>query len=280
MSGVRRDWWWLLLLLWALGGSAAAEASLNVSPSRVVLQGKPGETRTGFFVLENRGEEPLDVDVAGEDWSGGISGTRGPVPWLTLKPTHLRLRAGKQSRVKYVVRIPKGSSGELRTQIFFSMEQSEPGGLPMRSRLGTILYVTIEGTEHVDGAVTAVQGYYTAATPGVREPDRLEVVIKLHNRGNVHIVPEGEVIIRDDQSRVVETLRLQSGWGLLPNEEDAYRAIGHGISLKPGRYQLEISVRIGGDVREPITLTKAIGAVVTEQREFRLLEEPGPSPSH
>lgn len=258
--------------LWFCG---VAEAGLSVSPTRVVLQGKPAEKKVGYFTLENQGHEPLQVIVEPEDWSGGIGGARGKVSWLTVKPTQLTLRPKKQARVKYTVRIPKDAVGELRTQVFFTMEGATvPGTMPMRSRLGTIIYVGIEGTEQIDAEITSVQGFYTASTPGIAQPNRLDLAIDIHNRSNTHIVPDGQVVIRSEKDQLtVATVRLQSGWGLLPNEQDTYHAIEHNVYLKPGRYTLEVSIFCGGDLRHPVTVTTTRKATVTDKGELRLLQD-------
>ena len=264
---------------------AVAEAGLSVSPPRTVLQGKPNKTLTGYFTLTNDGEHPLQVRVEPEDWAEGIRGGRGPVPWLRVRPTELMLGPGKLSRVKFTVRIPKDARGELRAQVFFTTREAPDasagdGAVSLRSRLGTIIYVAIESTERIEGDITKVQAFYAPSTQGVKRPDRLEVVMGIHNRGNAHIVPEGHVDIRNDKGEIVEAVPLQSGWGLLPNEEDTSRAIGNGVHLQPGRYTLELTIFIGGDLRHPTTLTKGVAAVVTEQGHLRLLEEPPASPQN
>ena len=216
------------------------------------------------------------VVVEPEDWSRGLTGSRGPVNWLTVKPTKFTVRPRKSSKVKYTVRIPKEASGELRTQVFFTTQAGE--GIAMRTRLGAIIYVGIEGTERIEAGFTKVEVFYTASTPGITQPDRLEVVLRIHNAGNVHIVPEGEVIVRNEQGEQVAAVPMPPGWGLLPNEEDAYRAIGHGVHLKPGAYSLEARIVCGGDLRHPTTITKQVRAVVSESGQITL-QEPGTAPS-
>ena len=141
---------------------AVAEAGLNVSPTRTVLQGKPNKTLTGYYTLTNEGDAPLQVSVEPEDWAGGIGGGRGPVPWLQVKPTKLTLRPGKPSRVKFTVRIPKDASGELRAQVFFTTIEAGKasdgkGAVSLRSRLGTIIYVVAEGTERIEGDIAKAE---------------------------------------------------------------------------------------------------------------------------
>ena len=271
--------WAVVFWAWFLTISTVAEAGLSVSPPRTVLQGKPNKTLTGYFTLTNSEEHPLQVRVEPEDWAGGIGGARGPVPWLKVKPTELTLRPGKPSRVKFTVRIPKDASGELRAQVFFTTQEvpdasSGEGAVSLRSRLGAIIYVVAEGTERIEGAVTKVQAFYAASTPGVARPDRLEVVMGIHNRSNTHVVPDGRVDLRNDKGEIVETVPLQSGWGLLPNEEDTYRAIKHGVHLKPGRYTFELTIVIGDDLRHPVEMTKTAEIVVEKTGALRLLASP------
>lgn len=252
-----------------------ADAGLAVSPPRVVLQGKPGKTLTGFFEVTNQGEHNAVVVVEPEDWSRGLTGSRGPVNWLTVKPAKLTVRPGKSSKIKYTARIPKDASGELRTQVFFTTESGE--GIAMRTRLGAIVYIGIEGSERIEAGFTKVEAFYTASTPGVAQPDRLEIVLRIHNGGNVHIVPEGEVIVRNERGEQAAAVPMPPGWGLLPNEEDAYRAIGHGIALKPGPYTLDIRIVCGGDLRHPITITKQVPITVTEDHQILLQQAPQPT---
>ena len=142
--------------------------------------------------------------------------------------------------------------------------------MPMRSRLGAIIYVGIKGTQRLEAEITRVQAYYTSETPGAKQPNRLEVVIGVLNRSNSHIVPEGSVVIRDEKGKAIETVPIQSGWGLLPNEEDKYRAIGHGVNLREGKYTLEVTVLFGKDILSPSSVIKTIQAIVNKEGILQL----------
>ena len=144
-----------------------------------------------------------------------------------------------------------------------------------------IIYVVIEGTEQIKGNISRLDVSYRASTPGVSQPDRLDVLLGVANESNVHVVPEGSVLVRDQQGHPVATITLAPGWGLLPHEEDAYHAIGHGIHLKPGTYTLEASILLGGDLRRPMTVSKTVMAEVTPEGQIHLLEKrltPLPTP--
>ena len=265
----------------------AADASLTVSPPRVVLQVKSGKSQAGFFTLRNAGDEPLEITVEPEDWAEGMGGARKPVSWLTVKPAALTLAPGKEARVKYTIRTPKDASGELRTQVFFTTKGVGPQAMAMRSRLGAIVYVALEGTEQIAAEVTRISAAYTAATPGVAQPDRLDVSVGILNKSNVHIVPEGRVILRGSKSERVAAVDFPQGWGLLPREEDLYHAIGSGVYIKPGRYTAEVEVFYGADVRKPKRTVKTFEAELAEDGSWRFSElvsaeaaaQPAASPS-
>jgi hypothetical protein len=263
----------LILAVVGLWGQPTAEAGLSVSPSRTVIEGKPGQKLAGEFDLGNVGTELIAVTVEPEDWAGGVGGNRGSVPWLAIKPKQFELKAGKSRKVKYTIRVPKDAQGELRTQVFFT--SAVEGGPGMRSRLGAIIYVTIKDTQTIQGALGEVQVHYTASTPGIKKPDRLDIALRIHNTSNVHVIPEGEVRVLDHKGQVVARVPMPAGWGLLPGEEDLYHAIGTGIYLQPGKYALEVALKIGEDVRQPLLLQKTYRVKVTEDFQVRV-EDPAP----
>ncbi len=260
-----------------IAAAPSVRAGLNVSPTRVVLQVPGGKTQTGFFTLENKDDAPLEVKVQPEDWAGGISGSRRPVSWLTVQPTILTLGPRKVGKVKYVIRVPKTASGELRVQVFFTTTSAQGTG-QMQSRLGAIIYIGIEGTERIDATITRVNAGYAASTPGIAKPDRLDVAIGIQNHGNAHIIPHGEVVLRDEDGQTVAAVKLPEGWGLLPDEEDLYHAIGTGVYLKPGRYSMEIKIFCGADLRHHKAITKLMQAAVSPDGAVTLSEPALPTP--
>ena len=268
----------LLVIAAVAGGGRSAQAALAVSPTRVVIEGKAGSVSTGFFSLTNRGDADIEVTVEPEDWTQGVRGVRRAADWVSVQPKRLKLRPGKSARVKYRIRVPKEASGELRAQLFFTTE-TRTGSIPMRSRLGTVIYVGVEGTEHIEAAVTRWSVSYTSGTPGAARPDRLDVVVGIQNRGNAHIVPSGRILVDDEEGRRVATASWREGWGLLPKEEDVYHAGEPGVHVKPGRYTMTLVVTVGGDLRKPATITERRSALLDERWQFELLPaEAVPSP--
>ncbi len=263
-----------------LASGLTVDAGIRVSPSRIVLQGKPRQKLSGTFHVENPGPTPVEVRVEPEDWSGGITGSRGQVSWLSVHPETLIVKPGKRAKVQYTIRIPAQASGELRSQVFFTANApASESETSIHSRLGTIVYVGIQGTERIDAEIGEVSVIYSASTPDIAQPDRLEAVIRVRNRGNVHLIPEGEVSIRNEEGQVVASVTLPPGWGLLPGEEEEYHAIGHGVHLAPGPYQIDITIRGGADFGLPIVLTKSIewrfDNVVAVDKSTKLLENTG-----
>ena len=262
-------------------GAPPAQAALKVAPSRTTLIVQPGQTRAGTYTLENTGDEPIRVAIEPEDWSGGTGGGRGPVRWLSVHPTDVTVSPGKPERVQYTVQVPSDAEGELRVQVFFTSEQLNAAGKPtLRSRLGTIIYVNVEGTAAPEAAIRDVTASYTAATPGAKKPDQLSLAINIRNSGNAHIAPEGRVIVQDDAGRGVARFPLRGGWGLLPNEEDAYHAIGSGVYLSPGHYTVRILVTYGGDLHYAGTTTRTYDAEVSDDYQVLLTPADADASAH
>lgn len=270
---MRQAFWMIAVGCGMLLAAPAAHAALAISPTRIVLQGKPNARLTGAFTLLNNGQEILRVNVEPEDWAGGVSGERQPVEWVTFRPTTLELKPGQRAKVNFTVRVPRQASGELRTQVFFSSDVSGTA-MPVRSRFGAILYVVVDGTEELGASIRDVKATYTASTPGVHRPDRLDVLVKLRNHSNTHIVPSGDIELKDAQDVLVATIPLQSGWALLPREEDAYHAIGHGVYLSPGLYTMTVTIRYGADVGQPTTFTETMPARTHPDGSVEILGSP------
>jgi hypothetical protein len=272
MRDVPDSWSWRLAAALVIAGATTTEASLAVSPSRIVLSVKASKSASGFYTVENRGQEPLSVIVEPEDWTHGAGGARGTVKWLTVRPREFTLSPGQSRKVKYFVRVPKDAHGELRTQVFFTMK-TVSGSSSIQSRLGTIIYVGVSGTERIEAAFTAVEAIYSPSTPGISAPDRMDILLRIHNLSNAHIVPEGTVRIMDERQELVATIPLPPGWGLLPNEEDAYHAISQNVHVAPGRYTMEVSIFCGGDLRHPVRITKKLSMEIMEDWRVQLQEQ-------
>ncbi len=254
---------WSVVAICLLGWATSADAQLSVTPGRTVLRARPGQARTGSFLVSNLSDQVMRVSVEPEDWSGGATGGRGNVSWMKVRPKRLKLKPGRTAKVRYKVRVPKDATGELSIQVFFTTEQEgAPGQMAVRSRLGTIVYLAVEGTEEVGAEVLRVKSFYTAPEGGPR--DRLEITLDIANRGNVHVVPAGDVRVVDGEGRTRYRMPIRSGWGLLPREQDTYRAIRRGVRLEPGAYTLQITVRCGEDLGQPVRVELEELLVITE----------------
>ena len=247
-----------------LSRAVAVEAALNVGPTRQVVLAKPGSVYRGFYDVTNVGGEPLLVNVEPENWAGGIRGDRAKVDWLTVKPNQLTITAGEQVRVRYTVWVPEDATGELRTQVFFTTTDTGGGGSQLKSRLGTIIYVTVVGTEQLDAAIRSMTFGYESTTEGVEKPDNLTVNLGIQNMSNVHIIPQGRVEVLNEEGNLAANIDVIGGWGLLPEEMDTYRAVGQGVYLKPGRYTLRAKILFGNDLNTPKEVVRDYPIIVSE----------------
>lgn len=259
---MKRAIWLSLVSLYFLS-LPLAEAALSVAPSRVVLKLKAGERETGFYTVQNRGDAKLSVKVQPVDWSYGIHGKRETVEWFTVDPKEFVLKPGEEAKVRYRVKTSKSDEGENRTQVFFI---SEPigGESPLVTRLGTIVYVAIDGTERLEASITDVRVDSLNGVEEVEKPDKLRFHIDILNLGNAHVVPEGRVVIYDDEENRVEHIKLTGGWGLLPQETHTYQALKSGVYLKPGNYTAKIFIFYGGDLNRQREIETSVHFKVDE----------------
>ncbi len=259
------------VVLACLLAAGPAEAGLTVSPLRIVLPSKPKQTHSGIFEVQNTGSATLKVLVEPVDWTGGVSGDRAKVDWMTVHPSEFSLTPGQRAQVEYRVRVPKKAKGELRAQVFFSMmSDGASGAVDVTSRLGAVVYVPIKGSEEIDFEITKIDAAYSASTPGVAQPDRLDVAIRIRNHSNIHIIPGGDLLIHDTRGRVVARVPIAKGWGLLPHEGDTYRVVAPGLHLKPGRYTLGAVIRCGEDVGHESVVERAVGLKIAEDGSLQL----------
>ncbi len=247
------------------------QASVSVGPSRVVLKMNAGEKESGFYTVQNKGDAKLKVNVEPVDWAYGVEGEREPIDWLSVDPKEFVLKPGEEKKVRYRVKTNKSDTGEKRTQVFF-VSQPLGGESPLVSRLGTIVYVAIEGTEILEASIVGVKVDSLSSVPEVDKPDKLRFDVSILNLGNCHIVPEGRVVIKNDAGRSVDQIKITGGWGLLPQETHGYQALKAGIYLKPGDYTADVLIFYGGDLNKRRKAEKTVHFRVNEAGEAALYD--------
>lgn len=223
----------LMLAVSLSAGSPLAGIGLNPAVTEIVIPaGVPSE---GRVAVKNSFNEEIAFEVQTENWlrRRGVE-TPGaeiePEDWLSVETPVFSIRPGEIKDVRYTATIPEGTEGELVAMLFFAPAPEE-GGISVRSRFGAIIYAAAEGT--LDVSCKAESLRYTGS--GLR--------VTVRNTGNVHLRPDGKVIVTNPQGDV-STFSLQSGWSLFPGQARHFTAVTE-EELPEGEYTAQAVIEYG-----------------------------------
>ncbi|HKI57939.1 MAG TPA: hypothetical protein VKA00_01820 [Trueperaceae bacterium] len=230
----------LVLLSFPVGG-AFAQSEVGVSPPRVVLTGRPGDSVSTTVSLLASGSADVTVDVSLSDWTldpaGNLSFLQGgstpysASSWLALDSQQYSVSEGSATSVRLTARIPSdpGLQGSYRTAVLFASQQAEAPnsqvGVTMRARVGLIVYVVVDGTQR--GAVALADFYQ----------DGRALVLDVQSDRNTVARVSGEVQLRGADGKTIATIQvpdtpvLRGGERLIRLELPGDLAAGYYVAL-------------------------------------------------
>lgn len=226
----------LAVLLLAADLASAAGFAAAASPSRFVLQSKPGEVISRSVEIQHVGNESTEYVLRSADWTlteeRGLEFYDALQPgscrqWLKLERRTVRMEARSRRRVRFEVHVPpEASPGECRFALLVeNYEQramplisSAPIQLPLTGRLGVVVYVAIGGAQPKLSMVEVTTG----DDAGERVP-----MVTVRNDGNAHGRLDGALKGTDASGRSfffpVSTLPVMPGQtrhlALIPAED-------------------------------------------------------------
>jgi hypothetical protein len=166
-----------------------------VTPPRVELKLDAGDERDGAFTISNPTDEAVKVKVAIEDWSivaadderEILKGEQPALSWIDFSPDELYLEPHTSEVVTYTIRLPYDAHGSYIGMIYFGEVPTKTDKvLNIVTRIGNSIYVTVKGTEIVEGEIAEIKVFGTNTF-------KARIVIK--NHGNIHIRPKGKITI-------------------------------------------------------------------------------------
>ena len=219
----------ILLLLMVLLPYGYAEAGINVSPDRHVIFVRPGEEETVMYHIDNSGDEDIDVIIEPKAWSG----PKDPYEWLSLESDNVYVKAGESTPIVVGLRAPEGAEGEMVAMLFLCYKDSAESQLNIRN--GVPLYLVVKGTESYSLEIEDISVLY-----GKKGHFHfLDFAVTIRNTGNVHIVPDVSLIVRNDKGRVLNTLSLKKPNIVLREKKQTYRLGWRDPDLREGIYTAE-----------------------------------------
>jgi len=228
-------------------------AGLRIDKPKVRLNIAPASYDSGEVKVENTGGEVLSVKVYLEDWvyaqqDGGKTfapkGTNALScsDWITFYPADFTLAANDSRIVRYTVKVPKDARGGHYSVMFFEtggedIETPNEEGTTVRikvlNRLGALFYIEPEGT---------IKKAAELKNLGlIHKLNDLIVSADLVNSGNTDITAGGTFNIIDKEGFVYARGAFDEVY-TLPGDKAALRSVAASTSLKPGTYDILITL--------------------------------------
>jgi hypothetical protein len=207
-----------------------AQAGISIVPDRHIVLISPGENTIVMYHINNQGDKDIDIVIEPKAWSG----VKDPYQWLSLESDNVYLKAGESTPLVIDINAPEDMEGEMVAMLFLCYKEDSQSQLNIRN--GVPLYMIIEGTEYYDLNIEDIEISYG------RKGDfyDLNFIVKIKNTGNVHIVPDISIVIKNSNGRTVNTLSLKRPNIVLREKNHIYRLGWREPGLREGIYKAEV----------------------------------------
>lgn len=230
----------LLLSILALGFVPTGFATdIGISPPRVALTGRPGETLTATVDVVAGAGKAQQIEVRASDWTldsdGNVTvlpagaGPASATAWVTPETDAFELESDSTRPFRISVTIPDDPTlaGTYASLVFFRVVPDVPAAsgvaVVTTTQIGFTLYVTVAGTETTGSALTDL---YLAQGRAVH--------LAVRNDGNTLMRLNGRVELRDEAGEVMDTLPVDDVPVLRESEREISLALPDDVS--PGTY--------------------------------------------
>jgi len=249
-----KRWFAILIGVVALCGAMTTGAhsdnvlGITVTPGKFEAAMPPGSTYNVPITVTNTSFASTHILTsladfglsANGDYQFGKVGTRpySVLKWAAIKPREFDIPANANQQVQLSLAVPseQGLNGEYAGVIFFQTRpQRGNRGVFFSARVATKLYVTISGTEKIDGAITKMTS--------VKAPGGQSFRVTFKDTGNTHVYCRGQLTVQKDGA-VVYQVSLADNNLVERGGERVFQALGK--TLKPGTYQATATMDYGG----------------------------------
>jgi hypothetical protein len=245
MTSHLRKWWVVVVLVAVAAGlvltvlpriASAADApqSLTLAPASSSPSVAPGGAVRATMNVLNDADDGYSVAVYANPYYvrganydphfTALPGTTDASHWVTFDKTLYEVPGHKLINVPYTLRVPSGTApGGYYAVIFVERQTTGGDGVQTRSRVGNILYITVEGAVRTGGSVAALR------LPRIVTGTSAAIGVQVSNTGGVHFLTDavfsarnmfGKEVLRTDVQRMVlpQTVRdISVPWkGLSP----------------------------------------------------------------
>jgi len=204
----------------------AVTGQFVISPTKVELEMKPGESVSRDIVVANRTGSTLTVEFSVEDFEGSEDPAQATVflddedsswgarRWLEPEISSIVIKHGETVTFRTKVNVPKSAeSGGHYAALFASSTyeaQDEQGSaINITSRIGALFLINVAGTVRQEGTLDPPE------IPTISEYGPIDIGLVFRNQGNTHLKPSGRVIITNILGQTTAEIPV-SEWVVLP----------------------------------------------------------------
>ncbi len=187
------------------------EKDFAVGPGKLELRLAPGETTTKTIRVTNRLGREMNFKIEKEDFEGAqkentfinlLGDKEGPYSlrnYLQPEVNDFTLKHGERAKIKIRISVPEdtnpgGLYGSTLIRTNPTEDQQISQGARLISRIGILFFVEIEGNAKPNGFVTK---FDTVDQQRLFTSPPVNFNFSFHNKGNVHLVPNGKLEIKN-----------------------------------------------------------------------------------
>jgi hypothetical protein len=207
-------------------------AAISIIPDRHIVHVLPGQDAVVMYQAYNAGDEDMTITIDPKSWSG----PKDPYAWMDLESDSIYVQAGQSSPIIVNISLPNDASGEMVVMLFMCYRDSGESQLNIRN--GIPLYLIAKGTEDYGLQIKDVDVSY-GRTGDFYD---LSFMVDIKNTGNVHMVPDVGIVIKNMQGRTVNNLFLKRPNIVLRDKEHTYRLGWREPDLRNGIYQAAVTL--------------------------------------
>ncbi len=197
----------MILVVFFMPG-AVSGVSLNPAKQTIVI--RPGKTEMINFEIVNDANTAkkfiAEIDGFKIDEMTGrpIFGVRDEaISWITPLQNEITIAPAAKKIFSFKVSAPEKARTGGHYLALFAKEKSAGSEIGVNSRVGSLLFLYVEGVIREELSVASFKARKSYSFSG---PVKLDLVLK--NNGNIHLVPDGQIIVQDYFGNNVEKINI------------------------------------------------------------------------
>jgi hypothetical protein len=255
--------------------------AIGVTPLRVALQAKPGETVEGYVIVQNTLEEDQIAVLSKADFfvnqdesvqfyptkTTDENSVYSMQDWIEIEENNILIPAKQGKEIKYKITVPADAPSQGYYGAIFISGQSPdkgktPGALTVEANVAQLVLFQVPGNLKSDIELKSYDMEVAEAQAG-KEGSEVEFTAVVHNTGNTHVASTGTITIIDQETKEKQFEQIlvnKDKYNTMPNRDKTYVTPWNYSKLEPGGYialiSLELDSRKIADAETPFVINE------------------------